>query len=122
MVLVANTNTQHQVQEHQLLFERPALPDDVSDQACFFRLSSQTPFEAFKRFCQEMHLDVRVAALAYKYDKDRVRDDPTPLANVRDWEVCVEKGVGAMRNARTRVVTCKLFNQVSPIVSAPSEY
>ncbi len=60
-----------------------------------------------------MCIDYRVAHLAYKYDKDCIRDDLFPLGNVMDWETCVEKGVGAMRNARTRIVTCKLFNQVS---------
>ncbi|KAK7015359.1 hypothetical protein R3P38DRAFT_3204594 [Favolaschia claudopus] len=70
--------------------------------------------QAWNEICHHMGLDPYTACLGYKWDNDKANATIHALANAKDWQDCLENGIGQTERARTRNVTCNIQNLKSP--------
>ncbi|KAJ7040160.1 hypothetical protein C8F04DRAFT_1178256 [Mycena alexandri] len=68
----------------------------------------------YTEICHIMGLGATTAVLGYKWDNERRHDAVHSLANAADWNNCLEKGIGMIKRARVRHVTCIIKNLSLP--------
>jgi hypothetical protein len=96
-------------------FEIPINTDIIgaAQHTKYLHIFSNTSFEqAWNELCQNMELNPATAQLGYKYDNERVRDKLHELNDANDWRQCVKGALMQIKTARTRIVTCRIYNRV----------
>jgi hypothetical protein len=77
----------------------------------------------FSRVCAKMDLNPSEAQLGYKFNTDRVRDDPNQLSSEMQLHEAMEQGKRLLGWARTREIILEIFNLVSYLTfSHPSTH
>ncbi|KAK6971994.1 hypothetical protein R3P38DRAFT_2585556, partial [Favolaschia claudopus] len=69
--------------------------------------------QARTEICHTMGLDPYTACLGYNWDNDKKANATIhALANAKDWQDCLEDGIGQTERERVRNVTCDIQNLV----------
>ncbi|KAG2749318.1 hypothetical protein P692DRAFT_20732641 [Suillus brevipes Sb2] len=64
----------------------------------------------FSRVCAKMDLNPSEAQLGYKFNTDRVRDDPNQLSSEMQLREAMERGKRLLTRARTHEIILEIFN------------